>query len=112
MIPRWRFHGTAAGGTIKPRRRCAGEARHDSRQDAPTGYDHLMDPEERHRCCWYGRRTPHVPDDPGSHTIVDGELVFCAHPMYWPVVRYEFDLRNCENCDVFKPRRSERPMRE
>ena len=24
--------------------------------------------------------------------------------MYWPVVRYEFDLRNCESCDVYKPR--------
>jgi hypothetical protein len=29
--------------------------------------------------------------------------------MYWPVVRYEFDLRNCEDCDVFKARRQERP---
>ncbi len=72
----------------------------------------FVDPEERHRCCWYGRRTPDVPDDPGSHTIVDGQLVYCAHPMYWPVVRYEFDLRNCEDCDVFKPRRTERPREE
>ena len=64
-----------------------------------------VDAEERHRCCWYGRRTPALPDDPGSHTIVDGELVYCAHPMYWPVVRYEFDLSNCEDCDVFKPKR-------
>jgi hypothetical protein len=23
-----------------------------------------------------------------------------------PVVRYEFDLRNCEDCDVFKPKRN------
>ena len=54
---------------------------------------------------------PDLPDDLGSHTIVDGELVFCAHPMYWPVVRYEFDLRNCEDCDVFKPsaNRDDRP---
>ena len=36
---------------------------------------------------------------------VDGQLVFCAHPMYWPVVGYEFDLRNCEDCDVFKSKR-------
>ena len=63
-----------------------------------------MEPEERHRCCWYARRTGHFPEDLGSHTIVDGQLLYCAHPMYWPVVRYEFDLRNCEDCDVFKPR--------
>ncbi len=68
-----------------------------------------VEPEERHRCCWYGRRTADLPEDIGSHTIVDGELVYCAHPMYWPVVRYEFDLRNCEDCDVFKARRPERP---
>jgi hypothetical protein len=61
-----------------------------------------VDAEERHRNCWYARRTPDLPDDPGSHTIIDGELIFCAHPMYWPVVRYEFDVRNCEDCDVFK----------
>jgi len=47
-----------------------------------------------------------LPDDLGSHTIIDGKLAFCAHPMYWPVVRYEFDLRNCEDCDVFKPKRN------
>lgn len=29
-------------------------------------------------------------------------LVYCAHPLYWPVVGYEFDLNNCEDCDVFK----------
>ena len=69
----------------------------------------IVEPEERHRCCWYGRRTADLPDDLGSHTIVDGELVYCAHPMYWPVVRYEFDLRNCEDCDVFKARRTKCP---
>lgn len=68
-----------------------------------------VEPEERHRNCWYGRRTADLPEDIGSHTIVDGELVYCAHPMYWPVVRYEFDLRNCDGCDVFKARRQERP---
>ena len=68
-----------------------------------------VEPEERHRNCWYGRRTAQLPEHLGSHTIVDGELVYCAHPMYWPVVRYEFDLRNCEDCDVFKARRTERP---
>ena len=63
-------------------------------------YDPPVEPEERHRNCWYGRRTVQLPEHLGSHTIVDGELVYCAHPMYWPVVRYEFDLRNCEDCDV------------
>ena len=70
----------------------------------------VVDPERRHRTCWYGRRTVDLPENLGSHTIVDGELVYCAHPMYWPVVRYEFDLRNCEDCDVYKARRSERPQ--
>jgi hypothetical protein len=46
-----------------------------------------------------------LPENLGSHTIIDGELAYCAHPMYWPVVRYEFDLRNCADCDVFKARR-------
>lgn len=63
-----------------------------------------VDAEERHRTCWYARRTDQFPEDIGSHTIIDGQLIFCAHPMYWPVVRYEFDLRNCEGCDVYKPR--------
>ena len=64
-----------------------------------------MDAETRHRTCWYARRTAEIPDDLGSHTIIDGELAYCAHPMYWPVVRYEFDVSNCEDCDVFKPKR-------
>jgi hypothetical protein len=64
-----------------------------------------VDAEERHRNCWYARRTANLPDNLGSHTIIDGQLVFCAHPMYWPVVGYEFDLTNCEDCDVFKSKR-------
>ncbi|MGH9385764.1 MAG: hypothetical protein ACRD2N_15910 [Vicinamibacterales bacterium] len=66
-----------------------------------------VDAEERHRCCWYGRSTDQLPEELGHHSIVNGQLVFCAHPMYWPVVRYEFDLRNCEDCDVFRPKRQE-----
>jgi len=66
--------------------------------------DVIMNAEDRHRACWYGRHTAHVPDDLGAHSLVDGQLVYCAHPLYWPVVRYEFDLRNCEDCDVFRPR--------
>jgi hypothetical protein len=61
-------------------------------------------PEDRHRLCWYGRRTPHIPQDVGFHTIVDGELVYCAHPMLLPVVGLEFDVRNCTGCDYFRPR--------
>ena len=69
------------------------------------GARHHVEPEDRHRLCWYGRRTPSIPADPGIHTIVDGELLYCAHPMFFPVIGYEFDIRNCEGCDVFKPRR-------
>jgi hypothetical protein len=64
-----------------------------------------VDAEERHRNCWYARRTADLPDHLGSHTIIDGQLVYCAHPLYWPVVGYEFDLTNCEDCDVFKSKR-------
>jgi hypothetical protein len=35
----------------------------------------------------------------------DGELLYCAHPMLFPVVRYRFDIRNCPGCDSFKARR-------
>jgi hypothetical protein len=66
-----------------------------------------VEPEERHRCCWYGRRTPVIPPDLGVQTIVDGQLLYCAHPMFFPVVGYEFDVRNCEDCDVFKARHAD-----
>ncbi len=46
---------------------------------------------------------PHIPDDLGFHTIEDGQLLFCAHPMWFPVVGYQFDVRNCGSCDYFKP---------
>jgi hypothetical protein len=62
--------------------------------------------ELRHRVCWYGRRTAEIPTDIGFHTIEDGLLLFCAHPMWFPVVRYHFDVRNCAGCDCFKARRS------
>jgi hypothetical protein len=64
------------------------------------------EPEMRHRVCWYGRRTPEIPPDIGLHTIVDGELIFCAHPMWFPVVGCEFDVSNCADCDYFKPGRA------
>ena len=60
-------------------------------------------PESRHRLCWYSRRTADMPIDIGGlHTIEDGLLLFCAHPMWFPVVGYQFDVRNCSTCDYFK----------
>ena len=64
------------------------------------------EPELRHRACWYSRRTLTLPADLGSHTIEDGQLLFCAHPMWFPVVGYQFDVRNCGSCDYFKPSRA------
>jgi hypothetical protein len=64
------------------------------------------EPETRHRACWYGRRTTTIPPDIGFHTIVDGHLLFCAHPMLFPVVGYQFDVRNCDSCEYFRPVRS------
>jgi hypothetical protein len=61
--------------------------------------------EERHQSCWYSRRTPDLPADIGHHTIADGLLLFCAHPMMFPVVGYQFDVRNCVTCDSYKPSR-------
>ena len=65
----------------------------------------MPEPEARHRACWYGRRTPDIPIDLGFHaTIEDGALLYCAHPMWFPVVGYQFDVRNCDNCDYFRVR--------
>jgi hypothetical protein len=66
----------------------------------------VVTPEERHRVCWYSRRTVAVPVDVGLHTIIDGQLVYCAHPMLWPIVGYEFDISNCADCDYFRPARA------
>jgi hypothetical protein len=63
-------------------------------------------PEARHRLCWYSRRTAEIPLDVGFHTIEDGFLLFCAHPMWFPVVGYQFDVRNCAACDYFRPQAS------
>jgi hypothetical protein len=62
------------------------------------------EPEARHRACWYSRRTAQIPADLAFHTIEDGELLFCAHPMWFPIVGYRFDVRNCTDCDYFKPK--------
>jgi hypothetical protein len=65
-------------------------------------------PEARHRACWYGRRTAHLPSDIGAHTTIeDGFLLFCAHPMWFPIVGYQFDVRNCDGCEYFKVARSQ-----
>jgi len=53
----------------------------------------MPEPEARHRACWYGRRTSDIPLNLGFQaTIEDGELLFCAHPMWFPVVGYQFDV--------------------
>ena len=65
-----------------------------------------VEPESRHRACWYGRRTPTIPANLGVQTIEDGLLLYCAHPMWFPVVGYRFDVRNCTRCDFFKAVRS------
>jgi hypothetical protein len=66
----------------------------------------MAEPEDRHRACWYGRRTPELPPNLAFHTIEDGHLLYCAHPMLFPVVGYQFDVRNCTDCDYFRPRSS------
>jgi len=63
----------------------------------------MPEPEALHRACWYSRRTPVIPPDLGVHTIEDGQLLFCAHTMWFPVVGYQFDIRNCSACDYFRP---------
>ncbi len=63
----------------------------------------IIEPEVRHRACWYSRRTAHLPADPGLHTIEDGHLLYCSHPMLFPVVGYQFDVRNCDGCEYFRP---------
>jgi hypothetical protein len=60
--------------------------------------------EARHRACWYSRRTPEIPSNIGLHTISDGDLLYCAHPMLFPVVGYQFDVRNCASCEYFRAR--------
>lgn len=68
-----------------------------------------VEPEARHRDCWYGRRTPQLPSILTVQTIEDGQLLYCAHPMMFPIVGYDFDIRNCHGCDMFKPRPARRP---
>lgn len=69
-----------------------------------------IEPEVRHGACWYGRRTPDLPPDITIQSIVDGELLYCAHPMLFPIVGYDFDTRNCVSCDYFKARRVPRAV--
>jgi len=66
------------------------------------------EPETRHRACWYGRRSPELPALLTVQTIEDGQLLYCAHPMLFPIVGYDFDIRNCTGCDAFKPQLSRR----
>ena len=62
-----------------------------------------IEPETRHRDCWYGKRTAHWREPLTVQTVEDGELLYCTHPMMFPVVGYAFDVRNCAGCDAFKP---------
>jgi hypothetical protein len=64
----------------------------------------MAEPEDRHRTCWYGRRTPELPPNFVFHTIEDGHLLYCAHPMLFPVVGFQFDVRNCSECEYFRAR--------
>jgi hypothetical protein len=72
-----------------------------------------IEPEARHRACWYSRRTTELPAHLTVQTIEDGCLLYCAHPMWFPVVGYRFDVRSCLACDFFKPTqmRSAEPVR-
>ena len=60
------------------------------------------EPEVRHRACWYGRRASGIPLDLSFQTVEDGQLLYCGHPMWFPVVGYRFDVRNCIDCEFFK----------
>jgi hypothetical protein len=64
------------------------------------------EPESRHRVCWYGRRAPGIPPEVSFQTVEDGELLYCCHPMLFPVVGYHFDVRNCGSCDWFKVKKA------
>jgi hypothetical protein len=61
-----------------------------------------VEPEARHRACWYSRRTPMIPADLGVLTVEDGHVLYCGHPMWFPIVGYRFDVQNCSECDFFK----------
>jgi len=65
-------------------------------------------PEAIHAACWYARRTPQLPAELTVQTIEDGQLLYCAHPMMFPIVGLDFDIRNCDACDSFKPRLASR----
>jgi hypothetical protein len=67
-----------------------------------VGVSPALHPEVRHRLCWYSRRSRTLPAELNFQTIEDGELLYCAHPMLYPVVGYDFDMRNCEACDSFR----------
>ena len=64
------------------------------------------EPESRHRVCWYGRRAPGILPEVSFQTVEDGELLYCCHPMLFPVVGYQFDVRNCDSCDWFKVKKA------
>jgi hypothetical protein len=65
--------------------------------------------DSRHLHCWYSRRSARLPAELGFHTIEDGLLVSCAHPMMFPVVGYHFDIRNCDGCEYYRPAMPRKP---
>jgi hypothetical protein len=69
----------------------------------------MPEPEARHRACWYSRRTADIPLHLAFQTIEDGELLYCSHPMWFPVVGYQFDVRNCQACEYFRGRQRSEP---
>jgi hypothetical protein len=82
------------------------KARAGGEMKALAGGEMNIEPETRHRACWYSRRTSTIPIDLGVQTIEDGQLLYCAHPMWFPIVGYRFDVRSCATCDFFKTLRS------
>jgi len=69
-----------------------------------------MEPEALHHACWYGRRTPDLPSVLSVHTVEDGQVLYCAHPMLFPIVGHDFDIRNCLSCDYFRPLKTNRQV--
>lgn len=87
----------------RDREHCATRSRYDGAGvDLPSS----PEPESRHRACWYGRRAPGLPPEVSFQTVEDGELLYCGHPMLFPVVGYHFDVRNCASCDWFKMKKT------
>jgi hypothetical protein len=89
----------------RPNRRVALPRARPSRIMRRVDHRQAIEPEVRHRLCWYSRRTPDFSADLVFYTIEDSQLLYCAHPMLFPVVGYQFDVRNCDGCEYFRASR-------